>query len=178
VSPASSHSIRRRCLSTEKGKYLGERDFFGDRCTAAKKRGLRVIARMSPDLNWEDATKAHLEWFQRDAQGKLLRHTEDPRLFRKQEAQMWMDETVASGMVPYHHLIGAEKGMGEDRRWLETGRSFFQWTAKHDPHFVNKQTIANLGVVMGQRTHLFHTPPGGTEMSQYMNGTYCALLEG
>jgi hypothetical protein len=324
-----------------KGKYLGDRDFFGDCCAAAKKRGLRVIARMSPDLNWEDATKAHPEWFQRDAQGRIQHHTEDPRLFRTcmftsymtdymtsimrevnslydvdalftnawpplgrmpvchcdvcrqlpksgtpdywgkfnqrtvylwklydsiakgrnaanfyfanlgggigstadlkqlgalcewfqcdnqgrggddtpiwgctmqgrvcnavqegkmatnvtgawstgairwrnvqkspQEAQMWMDETVASGMVPYHHFIGAEKGMGEDRRWLETGRSFFQWTAKHDQHFVNKRTIANLGVVMGQRTHLFYTPPRGVEMSQYMNGMYYALLEG
>ena len=38
-----------------KGKYLGDRDFFGDCCAAAKKRGIHVIARMSPDLNWEDA---------------------------------------------------------------------------------------------------------------------------
>src|SRR5690242_18865674 len=52
-----------------KGKYLGTRDFFGDCCSAAKKRGMRVIARMSPDLNWEDAVQAHPEWFQRDAQG-------------------------------------------------------------------------------------------------------------
>ena len=66
----------------KKGKYLGERDFFGDCCAAAKKRGLRVIARMSPDLNWEDAVKAHPEWFQHDAQGAVMRHTEDPRLFR------------------------------------------------------------------------------------------------
>ena len=48
-----------------KGKFLGDRDFFGDCCAAAKKRGLRVIARMSPDLNWEDALQAHPEWFQR-----------------------------------------------------------------------------------------------------------------
>ena len=38
-----------------KGKYLGNRDFFGECCAAAKKRGMHVIARMSPDLNWEDA---------------------------------------------------------------------------------------------------------------------------
>ena len=42
-----------------KGKYLGTRDFFGECCAAAKKRGIRVIARMSPDLNWEDALQAH-----------------------------------------------------------------------------------------------------------------------
>ena len=46
--------------------FLGDRDFFGECCGAAKKRGLHVIARMSPDLNWEDAVEAHPEWFQRD----------------------------------------------------------------------------------------------------------------
>ena len=65
-----------------KGKFLGDRDFFGECCAAAKKRGLHVIARMSPDLNWEDAVEAHPEWFQRDAQGNAVHHTEDPRLFR------------------------------------------------------------------------------------------------
>lgn len=94
------------------------------------------------------------------------------------EAQMWMNETLASGMVPYYHFIGGESGMGEDRRWLETGRAFFQWTAKHDPHFVNKRFIANLGVVIGQRTHLFYTPPRDVQISQYVNGLYYALLEG
>src|SRR6476469_8476494 len=61
----------------KKGKYLGDRDFFGDCCSAAKKRGLRVIARMSPDLNWEEAVAAHPEWFQRDAEGKAQVHRED-----------------------------------------------------------------------------------------------------
>ena len=65
-----------------KGKFLGTRDFFGECCAAAKKRGMHVIARMSPDLNWEDAVQAHPEWFQRDAQGNVIHHTEDPRLFR------------------------------------------------------------------------------------------------
>jgi hypothetical protein len=324
-----------------KGKFLGDRDFFGDCCSAAKKRGLHVIARMSPDLNWEEAVLAHPEWFQRDKQGTALQHGEDPRLFRTcmftsymtdyipaimreinvlydvdglftnawppfgslpvcycqacrhlpppgspaywdqfnertlqlwklydsiakekrpsnfyfgnmgggihatpnlkqlgeicqwyqadnqgrggddspiwgcamqgrvchaiqkgkmstnvtgawstgsirwrnvfkspQEAQMWMNETVASGMVPYHHFIGGEKGMGEDRRWLEPGRQYFNWVAKHDRHFVNRRSIANIGVVMGQRTQLFYTPPRGTSMSQYMDGLYYALLEG
>ncbi len=324
-----------------KGKYLGERDFFGDCCAAARKRGIHAIARMSPDLNWEDATQAHPEWFRRDAQGNIARSGEDQRLFftcmfttymtdyipaimreinslydvdghftnawpplgnlpvcyceqcrqlprpgtpaywdkfnervvylwklydsiakekkpssfyfanlgggihsgpnlkqlgelcewfqcdnqgrggddtpiwgcslqgrvcnavqkgkmatnvtgawstgavrwrnvhkSTEEAQMWMDETLASGMVPYYHLIGGENGMGEDRRGLEPGRQYFQWTARHDRHFVNKRSIASLGVVMGQRTHLFYTPPRGAAMSQYMDGMYYALLEG
>ncbi len=324
-----------------KGKYLGARDFFGECCAAAKKRGLHVIARMSPDLNWEDAVQAHPEWFQRDEQGNVRHHTEDPRLFRTcmftsymtdympaimrevnglydidglftnawpplgsmpvchcaqcrelppsgtpeywdrfndravylwklydsiakekkasnfyfanlgggirstvdlvrlgelcewfqcdnqgrggddtpiwgctlqgrvcnavqegkmatnvtaawstgtprwrnvykspEEQQMWFDETLASGMVPYHHIIGGEGGMGEDRRWLEPARRYFNWMAKHDRHFVNKASIANIGVVMGQRTHLFYKPPRGVQMAQYMDGLYYALLEG
>ena len=91
---------------------------------------------------------------------------------------MWLDETLASGMAPYHHIIGGETGMGEDRRWLEPARKYFNWMAKHDRHFVNKRSIANAGVVMGQRTHLFYKPPRGTLMQQYMNGLYYALLEG
>ena len=323
-----------------KGKYLGDRDFFGDCAAAAKKRGIHVVARMSPDLNWEDAVQAHPEWFQRDQQGNAVHHTEDPRLFRTcmfstymtdympaimkeinslydvdamftnawpplgslpvcycdqcrklppagsieywdkfnertvylwklydsiakekpanfyfanlgggirctadlvklgelcewfqcdnqgrggddtpiwgcslqgrvcnavqngkmstnvtaawstgtprwrnvykspQEEQMWFDETLASGMAPYHHLIGGEKGMGEDRRWLEPAHKYFQWMARHDVHFINKRAIANIGVVMGQRTHLFYKPPRGAAIREYMDGLYYALLEG
>ena len=82
------------------------------------------------------------------------------------------------GMVPYHHIIGGENGMGEDRRWLEPARQYFNWMAKHDAHFVNKRSIANIGVVMGQRTHLFYRPPRGAQMREYMDGMYYALLEG
>ncbi len=324
-----------------KGKYLGTRDFFGDCCAAAKKRGIHVIARMSPDLNWEDAVQAHPEWFQRNAQRQFVKHTEDPRLFRTcmfttymtdymtaimkevnasydidalytnawpplgsfqdchcdvcrtlppagtlgywekfnertaylwklydsiakekkpanfyfgnlgggvrstanlvelgnlsewfqcdnqgrggddapiwgcalqgrvcnavqpgkmaanvtgawstgaprwrnvhksvAEAHMWFNETLASGMVPYHHIIGGETGLGEDRRALDPARKYFNWMAKHDRHFVNTRSIANIGVVMGQRTHLFHTPPPGSTTAQYLSGMYYALLEG
>jgi hypothetical protein len=94
------------------------------------------------------------------------------------EARMWMNETVASGMVPYHHIIGGETGMGEDRRSLEPAREFFNWTAKHDPHFINKRSIANIGVVMGQRVQLFYRPPHEEPILDYMHGLYYALLEG
>jgi len=324
-----------------KAKYLGTRDFFGECCAAAKKRGMHVIARMSPDLNWEDAVEAHPEWFQRDAQGNATPHSEDARLFRtcmfssymtdympaimreinslydvdglftnawpplgalpvchcavcrnlpppgsiaywekfnqrtmelwklydsiakekkpsnfyfanlgggirstadlvklgevcewfqcdnqgrggddtpiwgcalqgrvcnavqkgkmatnvtaawstgtprwrnvyksQQEEQMWFDETLASGMVPYHHIIGGENGMGADRRWLEPAQKYFAWMSRHDQHFINQRPIAKIGVVMGQRTHLFYRPPRGAQMREYMDGLYYALLEG
>ncbi len=323
------------------GKFLGDRDFFGDCCSAAKKRGMRVLARMSPDLEWEDALKPHPEWFEKNEQGEFARHTEDPRLYRTcmfstyftehipaimrevnsrydvdgiftngwpplgrlpdcrcdnckklpaagsvdywdqfnarvielwnlydgiakekkpdnlyfgnlggsirctanlktlgdkaywfncdnqgrggddtpiwgctlqgrvcssvmkgktstnvtaawstgtprwrnaskspQEARMWMDETVASGMVPWYHFIGGETGLGEDRRWQEPGREYFNWLAKHEKHLFNKQPIANLGVLMGQRTQLFYKTPYKGSPQQYIDGIYYALLEG
>src|ERR1035438_5789666 len=94
------------------------------------------------------------------------------------EAEMWLSETSASGMIPYWHLIGGEKGMGEDRRTLETPKKYFAWTAKHDPHFVNKRTVANVGVVIGQSTHLFYKTQPDATMQQFLNGMYYALLEG
>jgi len=96
----------------------------------------------------------------------------------KAEEQMWFNQTLASGMAPYHHIIGGENGMGEDRRWLEPAQTYFNWMAKHDPHFVNKQSIAKIGVVMGQRTQLFYRPPRGAQLREYLDGIYYALLEG
>jgi hypothetical protein len=324
-----------------RAKYLQDRDLFGDCCTAAKKRGIKVVARMSPDLNWGDALEAHPEWFKRDLQGKPLVHTEDERLYQtcmftsyftdyipaimrevnarydidaiftnawpplghlpvcyckacKQlappdtpaywdqfnsritelwklydgiakekkkdniffanlggaiksgpnlkelegvcewfncdnqgrggdgspiwgcslqgrvcsaimkgrtstnvtaawstgeprwrniakspnEAQMWMNETVASGMVPWYHFIGAEDGLGADRRWQKPGHEYFDWLTKHEKHFVNKKSIADIGVVMGQRTQLFYKAPGQGDSTQDFEGLYYALLEG
>ena len=80
-----------------KGKYLGDRDFFGECCAAAKKRGMRVIARTSPDLNWEDALKAHPEWFMRAADGTATPHAEDPRLY-----PTCMFSTYMTDFVPAH----------------------------------------------------------------------------
>jgi hypothetical protein len=94
------------------------------------------------------------------------------------ETQTWFDQSLASGMVPYYHIVGGETGLGEDLRWKKIGRDYFQWTARHDAHFVNKSTIANIGVVIGQRTQLFYKAPHGVSMQQNMDAIYYALLEG
>ncbi|MBV9404612.1 MAG: beta-galactosidase trimerization domain-containing protein [Acidobacteriaceae bacterium] len=91
---------------------------------------------------------------------------------------MWLNETVASGMVPWYHFIGGEDGLGADRRWQPLGHEYFNWLARHDAHFVNKRSIANLGVVLSQRTQLFYKPPGTSDVSKYMHGLYYALVEG
>ncbi|MGB6429333.1 MAG: beta-galactosidase trimerization domain-containing protein, partial [Candidatus Acidiferrales bacterium] len=94
------------------------------------------------------------------------------------EARMWMNEALASGMVPWYHFIGAEDGLGADRRWQEPGRAHFDWIAQHDRHFKNKRSIANIAVVMGQRTQLFYQSPGEGDAAQSVQGLYYALLEG
>jgi hypothetical protein len=327
------------------GKFLHGRDFFGDCVAAARKRKMRVVARMSPDLNWEDALAAHPEWAMRHRDGSAQFSSEEPRLFKTcmfstymddympaiireinslydvdcfytngwppigslpechcavcsklpasgtpaywrafndrvfelwqkydaiakekkpdsfffanlggnvrggpdldrlgkiavwfqadnqgrsyddaavwgcslqgrvcnaimdgkfaanvtaaystgavtwrnasknpAEARMWLNETLASGMVPYYHFVGSEDGLGEDRRWQKVGADYFQWTAKHDAHFKTRRSIANIAVVMGQSTQLLY-PGTGTERSHaYMHettqGIYDALLRG
>src|SRR6185503_11669808 len=64
-----------------RSRFLGNRDLFGECCAAAKQRGIRVIARFSPDLQWQEALEAHPEWFRRDAKGKPVPHIPVPGLF-------------------------------------------------------------------------------------------------
>src|ERR1700761_1201931 len=42
-----------------RSKFLGDRDLFGECLAAARKRDIHVVARMSPDLNFDDALAAH-----------------------------------------------------------------------------------------------------------------------
>src|SRR5215471_7761347 len=63
-------------------QFLGTRDLFGDMVAAARKRGIRVVARM--DCNWayQEALRAHPEWFERNPDGAPRRHDESPWLFQ------------------------------------------------------------------------------------------------
>ena len=327
------------------GKFLNGRDFFGECVAAAKKRNMRVVARMSPDLNWGDALEAHPEWAMRNKDGSVQFSGEEPRLFKTcmfssymddyvpaimhevnslydvdcfytngwppigslpecycaicsklpaagtpefwhvfddrvfglwqkydaiakekepdrfffanlggnvrggpnlnrlgkvaawfqadnqgrtyddsavwgcslqgrvcnavldgkfaanvtaaystgavtwrnasknpAEAEMWLNETLASGMVPYYHFVGSENGFGEDRRWQKVGADYFRWTAQHDAHFTSRRSIANIGVVMGQSTQLLYPGPTTVRLRGYMHettqGIYDALLKG
>jgi len=64
-----------------RSSVLGDKDFFGECCTAAKSRGMRVIARMSPDLQWEEATRVKPQWFRKTQDGRFIEHTESPGLY-------------------------------------------------------------------------------------------------
>jgi hypothetical protein len=93
-----------------------------------------------------------------------------------EEAQMWMNETVASGIVPWYHFIGGEEGLGADRRWQQPGRDYFNWLAKHDAHLTNKASIADIAVVMGQRTQRFYRSMDMGDPMSNIHGIYYALL--
>ncbi|MGB6691883.1 MAG: alpha-amylase family protein [Terracidiphilus sp.] len=327
------------------GKFLNSRDFFGECVAAAKKRGMKCVARMSPDLNWGDALEAHPEWAMRNRDGSAQSSGEEPQLFKTcmfssymddyvpaimrevnslfdvdcfytngwpplgslpechcavcsklpasgtpaywrgftdrvlelwsrydaiakekkpdsfffansggnvrggpnldrlgkvaawfqadnqgrtyedpavwgcslqgrvcnavldgkfaanvtaaystgnpgwrnasknpDEARMWLNETLASGMVPYFHFVGAETGFDEDRRWQKVGENYFRWTAKHDTHLATRRSIANIGVVFGQSTQLLYPGPATVHSRAYMHettqGVYDALLRG
>jgi hypothetical protein len=101
----------------------------------------------------------------------LWRHTSKS----PQEATMWMAQTTASGMVPWYHWLG---GAPEDLRWETAGRDFFQWIARYQDHFVNRESVANLGVVFSERTNAFYNPPGGGDTTEFLQGLYYALLDG
>jgi hypothetical protein len=90
------------------GKYLNGRDFFGDCVTAARKRNLRVVARMSPDLNWGDALEAHPEWAMRNADGSPQLHGEDPRLFRTCMFSTYMDDYMTAIMREINSLYDVD----------------------------------------------------------------------
>jgi hypothetical protein len=324
-----------------RSRFLGNKDLFGAASAAAKKRGIRVIARLSPDLNWGDATQAHPEWFMRDAAGGFQPGAEVPELFNtcsfttyftehvpaimrevqasydvdglftnawppfnlpvcycdecrklakprsveywgqftervvslwklydgiakekgpdnlffgnmgggiptspnmnrlsrtcqwfncdnqgrggegnpiwgaskqgrvatavmkggtvtnvmgawstngtvrwrnvsksRPEAEISMGQIIASGMTIWYHWVGAQNGLGEDRRWQKTGKRYMDWLSRHDAHFERLRGVADIGVVMGQRSHIFYTPPGEGGMTQFIDGLYYAMVEG
>jgi len=101
----------------------------------------------------------------------LWRHTSKAPL----EAKMWMAQGTASGMAPLLHWLG---GGPKDFRWMETGRTFYQWMARNHEHFMNESSLANLAVVWSQSTNAFYKGPGRGENTDYLQGMYQILLEG
>jgi hypothetical protein len=64
-----------------RSQFLGTRDLFGEMVAAVKQRGIRAVARMDCNFSYEDALKAHPEWFERNSDGSSRPHPESPWLF-------------------------------------------------------------------------------------------------
>ena len=90
------------------GKFLNGRDFFGECVQAAKKRGIRTVARLSPDLNWGDALEAHPEWAMRDEDGSVQFSDEEPRLFQTCMFSGYMDDYVPAIMREVNSLYDVD----------------------------------------------------------------------
>src|SRR5437879_4734433 len=61
-----------------RSQFLGTRDLFGEMVTAVKQRGIRAVGRMDCNFAYEDALKAHPEWFERNSDGSSRPHLESP----------------------------------------------------------------------------------------------------
>src|SRR5207249_9484933 len=72
-----------------RSQFLGSRDLFGDLVAAMKRRGIRVVARMDCNLAYEDALKAHPEWFERNPDGS---RSEERRVGKEGRYRWWQCE--------------------------------------------------------------------------------------
>lgn len=90
------------------GKFLHDRDFFGECVAAAKKRNMRVVARMSPDLNWGDALAAHPEWAMRNRDGSPQRDEDEPLLFKTCMFSSYMDDYIPAIMREVNSLYDVD----------------------------------------------------------------------
>ncbi|MGH9377625.1 MAG: alpha-amylase family protein [Terriglobia bacterium] len=65
-----------------RSEFLGSRDLFGEMTAAARKRNLRVVARMDCNYAYQEALDAHPEWFERNQDGSVRLEQECPWLFK------------------------------------------------------------------------------------------------
>jgi putative glycosyl hydrolase-like family 6 (GHL6) protein/glycosyl hydrolase family 42 (putative beta-galactosidase) len=65
-----------------RSEFLGSRDLFGELAAATKARNIRLVARMDCNYAYEDALKAHPEWFERNRDGSPRPHGESPWLYK------------------------------------------------------------------------------------------------
>ena len=92
---------------------------------------------------------------------------------------MWFNETLACGMVPYHHIIGGENGMGEDRRWLEDRRRNISIGRRSTTPTSSTSARSRISAWSWASAPTCSTSRrAARSMRRYMDGMYYALLEG
>ena len=65
-----------------RSEFLGSRDLLGEVVAAFQRRSIRVVARMDCNYAYEDALRAHPEWFERNRDGSPRPHNESTWLFK------------------------------------------------------------------------------------------------
>jgi hypothetical protein len=94
-----------------------------------------------------------------------------------QEVRSRMFQTLAAGGVVHYHWLGYQQGFVEDRRWQKVGREVLSWQAANDRHFHNIRSIANVALVVSQRSNRLYDPPAGTDTLDAVQGMYQILTE-
>jgi hypothetical protein len=94
-----------------------------------------------------------------------------------QEVRSRMHQTLAAGGVIHYHWLGFQQGFVEDRRWQKVGRELLAWQAANDRHFHNLRSIANVALVVSQRSNRLYDPPAGTDRLDALQGMYQLLTE-
>jgi hypothetical protein len=69
------------------------------------------------------------------------------------EARLWMLEGIAGGIQPWWHHVGA---VPEDRRMLKTAEPLMRWHEANEQFLVNRQPLANVGLMWSQSNVDFH----------------------
>src|SRR5947209_2248372 len=81
-----------------RSQFLGARDVFGEYFSAAKKRGMRVIARIETNWAHQEVLDARSEWFERDEHGNAVPHAECPWIYHTCMFSTFYDEQVPAIM--------------------------------------------------------------------------------
>lgn len=69
------------------------------------------------------------------------------------EARMWMLNGIAGGIQPWWHMVAAYH---EDRRMYHTPGPVFQWYKANEAYLLNRNPVANIGLVWSQENMDFY----------------------
>lgn len=79
----------------------------------------------------------------------FFRHASMPEA----EVRLWSAAGFAGGIQPWWHHIGAQH---DDRRQYRTAEPIFRWHEANEAVLVNREPVADVGIVWSQANHDFH----------------------
>ena len=77
------------------------------------------------------------------------------------EARMWMVNGIAGGIQPWWHMVGA---VHEDKRMYNTPGQVLRWHSENENYLINRNPVANIGVVWSQQNTDFYGRDNADEL--------------
>lgn len=93
------------------------------------------------------------------------------------EVRSRLYQTLATGTTMFVTWINGTAGFEEDRRWQDVIRPVFLFQAANDKHFHTKRSIANVALLVAQRSNRLYKEPPGTGTLDSVQGMYQILSE-